>query len=86
VLLNLNIHSPVYEDCKYGPTPYLEAVGVWDQAGENLSVFAVNRDLESALPVEADASAFTGYCLVEHITLVYPDLKACNLADKVKNE
>jgi alpha-N-arabinofuranosidase len=82
VALNLNIHSPVYEDREYGPVPTLEAVGVWDQAGESLSIFAVNRDLESALPVEADASAFAGYRLAEHITLAYPDLKACNSADK----
>jgi len=82
VALNLNIHSAVYEDADYGAVPYLEAVAVWDQASESLSIFAVNRDVESMLSVEADARAFTGYHLIEHITLTHPDLKVNNSAGK----
>ncbi len=82
VALDLNLHSPVYDDQEFGPVPYLDAVAVWDQAGESLSVFAVNRDVGSALSIEADAGAFAGYHVVEHITLVHPDIKACNSADK----
>jgi alpha-N-arabinofuranosidase len=77
-VLNLNIHSPAYEDREYGPVPYLDAVTVWSRDNETLTIFAVNRDTQADLPIEGDVRAFTGYHLVEYTTLSHRDLKTCN--------
>jgi alpha-N-arabinofuranosidase len=82
IALNLNIHSPTYNDLEYDAVPYLDAVAVWNQDGEELTVFAVNRDLQSALPVEGDMRGFNNYRVIEHLTLTHPNLKASNSADK----
>jgi alpha-N-arabinofuranosidase len=76
--LDLNIHSPVYDDSVFGAVPYLEAVATQDNAAGTLTVFAVNRNLTEPLALEGDAREFNGYKVVEHITLAHPDLKAAN--------
>ena len=75
---DLNIATPVYDDAEFGAVPYLEAVATHDEAAGTLVVFAVNRSLDQALPLEGDARHFAGYHVVEHITLSNPDLKAAN--------
>jgi alpha-N-arabinofuranosidase len=79
--LDLNIHSPTYEDREYGPVPYLEAVGIWNQENEYLTIFAVNRDTQSSLSIEADVRAFPEYKVDEYTTLTQRDLKAGNTPD-----
>jgi alpha-N-arabinofuranosidase len=79
--LDLNIHSPTYEDREYGPVPYLDAVGIWNQENEYVTIFAVNRDTQSSLSIEADVRAFPGYKMVEYTTLTQRDLKAGNTPD-----
>jgi alpha-N-arabinofuranosidase len=79
--LNLNIHSPVYDDREYGAVPYLEAAGIWDEDHSHLTIFAVNRNTQADLSIEADIRAFCGYKVIEHSTLTHPDLKACNTDD-----
>lgn len=81
IALNLNIHSPMYDDREYNAVPYLEAVATWDQAQENITLFAVNRDTDATLGIEGDARTFSDYCVVEHITLTHPDLHARNTAE-----
>ncbi|GIV79028.1 alpha-N-arabinofuranosidase [Litorilinea aerophila] len=76
--LHLAPGSPVYHDDEFDAVPYLEAVATYDEAGEVLTVFAVNRHLEEPLPLVGDARHFAGYRVVEHITLTHPDLKATN--------
>jgi alpha-N-arabinofuranosidase len=81
VALNLNVRSPMYDDREYGQVPYLEAVATWNQEQENIVVFAVNRNTDAALFIEGDARVFSGYRVVEHITLTYPDLHARHTAE-----
>ena len=59
--------SPTYHDDEYDAVPYLEAVATWDETANTLTLFAVNRSLDSALPLEGDLRAFPGYRVVEHI-------------------
>jgi alpha-N-arabinofuranosidase len=82
VALNLNVSSTTYEDKELGPVPHLESVATWDQANENLTVFAVNRKIDEVLSIEGDARAFSDYRVVEHITLTHPDLQARNTVDQ----
>jgi alpha-N-arabinofuranosidase len=58
--------------------PYLETVAVHDEAGETLTIFAVNRNLAEAFDLETFLFGFGHYRLLEHITMNNPDLKAVN--------
>jgi alpha-L-arabinofuranosidase len=78
VALNVNVVSPVYHDDEYDAVPYLDAIATHDPAAETVTIFAVNRNLESALPLEGDLRAFPTYRVVEHITMTHADLKATN--------
>ncbi|MFV0401087.1 MAG: alpha-N-arabinofuranosidase [Oscillospiraceae bacterium] len=58
----------------------VESVGVYNPEKDELTIFAVNRDLESAIPLECDVRDFEGYRVIEHITLENDDVKAVNSA------
>jgi alpha-N-arabinofuranosidase len=85
VALDVTPVSPTYHDDTFDAVPYLEAVATWDEANASITLFAVNRDLEAALPLEGDLRAFPGYRVVEHTTLTHHDLKATNTADHPDN-
>ncbi len=82
VALDVVVDSPSYHDAEYDAVPYLESVATWDETANTLTLFAVNRSLDSALPLEGDLRAFPGYRVVEHITMHHADLKATNTADR----
>lgn len=56
----------------------IDAVGVWDEEGEALTVFAVNRDGEDDNLLTVSLKDFEGYRLTKHITLSGHDLKKTN--------
>ena len=76
--LSLQIDSPCYENRQFGSVPLLEAVAAHDEAGETLTLFAVNRDQEDALTLEGELRAFPGYDVVEHLVLEHADPLAGN--------
>ncbi len=72
------VSCPKY-DCKdFTDVPYLETVAVWNEEDQEVTLFAVNRDLEGDLLVELDLKGFEGYKLAEHIALENSDLHAVN--------
>jgi alpha-N-arabinofuranosidase len=79
------VESPTYHDDTFDAVPYLEAVATWDEANQGVTLFAVNRDLEAALPLEGDVRAFPGCRVIEHTTLTHDDLKATNTANQPDN-
>jgi len=82
IALQVNARSATYEDRELGPVPLLDAVAVLDPSDEALTIFAVNRSLEAALPLESTGMDLKDYRVVEHITLTHPNPKAINtLAD-----
>jgi alpha-N-arabinofuranosidase len=84
--LQVAVASGKYDSKEYTDIPYLETVAVYNEEGEALSIFAVNRNLEEALDIEGEILGFDGYRIIEHITLNNPDLQAVNSArgEKVK--
>jgi alpha-N-arabinofuranosidase len=71
------ISSPVY-DCKdYEKVPLVDAAAVLGDDG-SLTVFAVNRDMQDAIPLECDLRAFGPLKIAEHIVLHHDDVKAEN--------
>ena len=57
------------------------AVAVWDDEQDQVTIFAVNRNLEEDIPLEADLKSFEGYRVLEHIVLEHDDMKAVNTAE-----
>ena len=67
-----------YSSKEFDDVPYLDSVAVNNQEKKELTIFAVNRNLKEAIDLEADLFGFTGYRLVEHISMNNSDLKAVN--------
>ncbi|MFP4977388.1 alpha-N-arabinofuranosidase [Paenibacillus sp. CN-4] len=74
------IDSPKYDAQDYTDVPYLDSAVVYNEAEEQLTVFALNRHLEEGLELECDVRGFEGYTVIEHIVLAHSDLKAVNSA------
>ncbi|MEW9702792.1 alpha-N-arabinofuranosidase [Paenibacillus sp. SI8] len=72
------IKSPKYDAKDYTDVPYLEAVAVHHEENAEVTIFAVNRNLQDALPLELDLRSFGGSRVIEHIVLENEDLKAAN--------
>ncbi len=85
VALDVRVKSPAYHDDEFESVPYLESVAVWNEDQESLAVFAVNRNVDSPLPIEGDVLAFPGYAVREHIVLTADDLSATNSQDDPTN-
>lgn len=56
----------------------IESVAVWCKDKDEVTIFAVNRNLEEGILLECDVRSFEGYRLIEHIILESDDLKAVN--------
>jgi alpha-N-arabinofuranosidase len=78
VVLDARVSSPGYPTEGFDCVPLLEATATLDEEGERLTLFAVNRSQDGALPLEGDLRAFPGYGVVEHLVLEHADPKAGN--------
>ncbi|MFD1177670.1 alpha-N-arabinofuranosidase [Paenibacillus puldeungensis] len=76
------VDSPVYDAKDFTDVPYLDSAVVYNEADEELTIFAVNRHLQEALDFECDIRSFEGYRVTEHIVMEHEDLKAVNTADQ----
>ena len=79
--------SPRYESRAYSDVNFVESAVVQSEDGEEITLFAVNRNLTEAIPVEFTLRGFGAYRLVEHIAMECDDLKAVNTPlepDRVK--
>lgn len=84
-VLDLQISSPSYTNPQFDAVPLLNATATLDDANEQLTIFAVNRDQQAVLPIEGDLRALPGYQVVEHIVLEHEDSKAVNTIDCPNN-
>jgi alpha-L-arabinofuranosidase len=79
------VKSPVYDSADFCDVPYLECVTIYNEEKEELTIFAVNRDLEEAILVETDLRDFAGYKVIEHLVLENEDMKAVNTLENPTN-
>lgn len=77
-VLNTLVQAPVYESKTYGEVSCLDSVCIWNEEAEELTVFAVNKDLEEDMQVTCDFRQFADYKVAEHIVLTNDDMKAVN--------
>jgi alpha-N-arabinofuranosidase len=76
------IQSPKYDTKEITDIPYLESVAVYNEELNEVTVFAVNRDLINTLPLEVDLRSFGNCKVLEHLVLENGDLKAKNSKDQ----
>lgn len=81
VALNTALRSSKHDTKEFTDVTDVEAAAVWNDEKEELTVFAVNRDLEDSITLETDLRGFAGYKLIEHIVLENGDFKAVNSAE-----
>ena len=58
-----------YSTKEFSYVPYLEAVGVWNEVGGELTIFAVNRSQDEKIELSCELEGFGELAVVEHITL-----------------
>jgi alpha-L-arabinofuranosidase len=75
-VLRVEPRGPSYETARYGPVSTVDAVATYDE--QALTVFAVNRDLDSPVELTVDLRAFDRFGSVEACTLTGADLRATN--------
>lgn len=80
-VLHAFIDSSKYDSKDYTDVPFLDAVVVHQEEKEELTVFAINKSLDSPLSFVCDLNGFAGYRVVEHIVLENADLKEVNSLD-----
>jgi alpha-N-arabinofuranosidase len=73
-----------YDSRDFCDVPYLEAVGVFNEENNEACIFAVNRNLNEAIDLEAEIAGLGDVRLVEHRLLSNDDLYACNSASEEK--
>jgi alpha-N-arabinofuranosidase len=76
--LNPVISTPLYDSKNYTDVPVLEAAAVFNEEKDELTIFALNKDMKDTLSLECDVRNFEGYRVVEHIVLHNDDVNAVN--------
>lgn len=72
------LDCPVYDSKEFSAVPLVEAAIVMCEEAEELTVFAVNRDLHETVLLEGDLRQLRDYRVIEHIVLTHEDAKAVN--------
>lgn len=81
IALNPALRSSKHDTKEFTDVDDVVAVAVWDDEQDQVTIFAVNRNLEEDIPLEADLKSFEGYRVLEHIVLEHGDMKAVNTAE-----
>jgi alpha-N-arabinofuranosidase len=76
------ISSPKHDTADFTDVKDIEAIAVYDDEKDILTIFAVNRNLKENINLNCDIRSFEGYELLEHIVLEGDDLKQANTARK----
>lgn len=72
------LDSPCHDTKEHGAVTDIEAIAVYNENKEEVTIFAVNRNLQEDVLLEIDARSFEGYTLKEHIVLESDSLKTEN--------
>lgn len=83
-VLTTKVDSPTYACSDYPEVPYIDAVATLEEDG-SVSIFCVNRDMESDFQLELDLRSFGDLKLKEHTMLHHDDVKAINTEENPHN-
>ncbi|MEK5379422.1 arabinosylfuranosidase ArfA [Niallia sp. FSL W8-0635] len=74
------LDSSKHDTKDYTDVTDVDSAAVYNEETEELTIFAVNRDLEESITLESNIRSFEGYQFMEHIVLENDNLKAVNTA------
>lgn len=80
VVLQPIIDTPVHDTKEHENVTDIESVVVWNEEAEEVTIFAVNRNIEEDIELTTDFRSMEGYRVAEHIVLENSNLKLCNSA------
>ena len=72
------ISSSRHATAKHDEITDVESVAVYNEEKDEVTIFAVNRNLEEDVELTTDVRSFAGYRIKEHIVMENDDLKAAN--------
>lgn len=72
------IKTPKHDTATHDDVTDVESVAVYNEEKEEVTIFAVNRNLLDDIELETDIRSFNGFEIEEHMVLVCDDLKAVN--------
>ena len=78
------VDGPSHETLEHGEVSDIVSVAVYNEAEDEVTIFAVNRNLQEDILLTTDVRCFEGYQVKEHIVLENEDLKAENGPDGEK--
>lgn len=78
IALQSVISSPRHDTIDFTDVNDIESIAIYNEEKEEVTVFAVNRNLDDDINLECDVRSFTGYKVIEHIVLENNDMKAVN--------
>lgn len=78
VVLQPLVNTPKHGTKNHDEITDIESVAVYNEEKEELTIFAVNRNLEEDIELVTDVRGMEGYRVLEHIVLEHDDLKAVN--------
>jgi alpha-N-arabinofuranosidase len=76
------VQTPKYDTKEFSDVPVLESAVVYQEETGELTVFAVNRDMQEDLVLECEWNGFKPERVIEHIVYADQDPKAVNTADE----
>ncbi len=77
------VNSSKHDTTHFTDVPDIDTMAVFNREENELTVFAVNRDMTDSIPLELKLLDFDGYKPVEHIEMSGYDLKQVNTAGNV---
>ncbi|OPJ57694.1 alpha-N-arabinofuranosidase [Clostridium chromiireducens] len=72
------ISSPKHDTIDFTDVTDVESVAVYNEEKDEVTIFAVNRNLEENIELTCDVRSFVGYKIIEHIVLEHEDMKIVN--------
>ncbi|MFV0242831.1 MAG: alpha-N-arabinofuranosidase [Lacrimispora sphenoides] len=80
IVLKPILSSPRHDTKTHEDVTDIECVAVMNEEKEELTIFAVNRNISQDIELLTDMRGMGEYQLLEHIVLEHTDLKMCNTA------
>ncbi|WP_070040668.1 alpha-N-arabinofuranosidase [Robinsoniella peoriensis] len=72
------VKTSVHDTSQHENVTDIESVPVWNEEKEELTIFAVNRNLEEDIELVTDVRGFESYTILEHIVLEESNMKIAN--------
>lgn len=78
IALQSVISSPKHDTSDFTDVNDIESIAIYNKENEEVTIFAVNRNLNDDINLECDVRSFEDYKIIEHIVLENNDMKAIN--------